>query len=109
MDKEKIYIETNAVDGHTHIKLTAMYDKGEYRYPRGYYLVVTAVAMEPMPYGGQMEAWSSDSPYQRYLIEKVERKNPKRYQEFLDKVNKNAQAIASAFEKRDYNAVWQYV
>lgn len=85
-----------------------MYDKGEWRRPRGYYLNITAVNITP-EYGVSMEMWSSDSPYKTYLVEQVERKNPKRFKEFVEKMNRNAQKIAEAFVAKRFDEVWQYV
>lgn len=102
--EEKVYIPCDVFEGFNHLKISAMYDKGEWRRPRGYYLTVTAVDLGP-----EFESWSSDSPYQAYLAEKVERKNPKRFKEFVEKMNRNAQKIAEAFVAGRYNDVWQFV
>ena len=102
--EEKVYIPCTEFAGFNHIKISAMYDKGEWRRPRGYYLTVTAVDLGPV-----LESWSSDSPYQVWQIEKVERKNPKRFKELVEKMNLNAQKIADAFVAKRYDEVWQYV
>lgn len=102
--QEKVYIPCTEYAGFNHLKICAMYDKGEWRRPREYYLTVTAVNLGPV-----LESWSSDSPYQVWQVERVERKNPKRFKEFVEKMNRNAQKIAEAFVAKRYDDVWQYV
>lgn len=102
--KEQVYISCDAFAGHNALKISARYDKGEWNRPRGYYLTIMAVQREP-----QFEAYSSDSPYQRYLVERVERKNPTKYKAFVEKINRNAQKIADAFVGKRFDEVWQYV
>ena len=105
---ETIYIKTNVLKSFSHIQIRAMYDKGDWRIPRGYYLRVTAVTLDPWS-GGNMVTWSSDSPYQNYLIERTERKSAKRLSELEGKVEENAQKIAASFEAGQYDEIWQYV
>lgn len=106
--EEKVYIPCKEFAGFNHLKISAMYDKGEWRRPRGYYLNITAVNITP-EYGVSMEMWSSNSPYKTYLVEQVERKNPNRFNEFVEKMNRNAQKIAEAFVAKRFEEVWQYV
>ena len=104
----KIYIKTDKIANCSEVKIRFDYEKGDYRLPRGYYLIVTAVSVTN-EYGIEMESWSSDSPYQRYLVERVDRKSPKRFAYHEDKITANAEKIASAFEDGRYQDVWQYV
>lgn len=107
--KETVHIPTDSLAGFTHIQLSAKYDKGEWREPRGYYLTVTAVRIDKMPAGYEMVTWASDAPYKKYLVEQVARKNAKRFGEFVEKMNTHAKEIAEAFVNKDYNKVWSYV
>lgn len=44
-----------------------------------------------------------------YFLEGCDRKSPKRFREFVEKMNANAERIAKAFRTREYNEVWNYV
>lgn len=107
-DKKTVYIPCTAFEGFNHLQIHARYDKGEWRRPRGYYVDITAVSISDK-YGIDMISWSSDSPYQSYQVELVERKNPKRFKELCERVERNAQRIADAFVAKRYDEVWQYV
>lgn len=53
--------------------------------------------------------WRSDWPYKKYLVQEVDRKNPKRFKDLADKVLSRAQEIADKFLSGDYEAVWDYI
>lgn len=108
--EQNVTIPVQGIMDCTHIQIDARYDKGDYRTPRGYYVVVKAVKIEPAKYGYfNMVTFASDYPYKRYLVEKTERKSAKRLNEFIEKVRAHAQEIADAFIRQDFNAVWSYV
>ena len=44
-----------------------------------------------------------------YFLEGCERKNPKRFREFVERMNRNAGLIAKAFRAQKFDAVWDYV
>lgn len=108
--EQNVTIPVQGIMDCTHIQIDARYDKGDYRTPRGYYVVVKAVKIEPCKYGDfNMISFATDYPYKRYLVERAERKNPKKLAQLVEKVQANAQAIYDAFVRQDFNAVWQYV
>lgn len=108
--EQNVTIPVQGIMDCTHIQIDARYDKGDYRTPRGYYVVVKAVKIEPAKYGDfNMVTFASDYPYKRYLVEKTERKSAKRLNEFVEKVRANAKEIAAAFVCQDFNSIWAYV
>ena len=44
-----------------------------------------------------------------YFLEGCERKSPKRFREFVERMNRNALAMRSAFRTQKFDAVWDYV
>ena len=44
-----------------------------------------------------------------YFLEGCDRKSPKRFREFVEKMNANAERIAKAFRTQKFDAVWDYV
>lgn len=102
MEKNEVMIPVQGMD-FTHVDVKVVYDKGEYRTPRGYYVRITGVADCP---GLNIVQWSSDWPYEKYLVERVERKSAKAFRALAEKVLNNAQEIADRFIKKDYEGIW---
>lgn len=91
------------------VEVKVVYDKGEWRSPRGYYVRITGANISDISGGCEMHEWCSDWPYKKYLVQKVDRKNPKRFKDLTDKVLSKAQEIAEKFLAEDYEAVWEYI
>lgn len=108
--EQEVTIPVQGILDCTHIQISAEYDKGGCNYiQRGYYVTIKAVKIEPCKYGNfNMVSFAMDYPYKRYLVERAERKNPKKLARLVEKVQANAQAICDAFVRKDFNAVWQY-
>lgn len=105
--EQEVTIPVQGILDCTHIQIEAVYDKGGFHYiQRGYYVTVKAVKIEPCKYGNfNMISFASDYPYQRYLVERAERKNPKKLAQLAEIVKANAQAIYDAFVNGDYAKV----
>lgn len=105
--EQNVTIPVQGILDCTHIQISANYDKGGCNYiHRGYYVTVKAVKIEPCKYGDfDMISFASDYPYKRYLVERAERKNPKKLAQLIESVKANAQAIYDAFIKGDYAKV----
>lgn len=92
-------------------QLECLYMKGEpnsriYK-RRGYYMAVRDVRINQMAFG---DIITYDGKADKvYFLEGCERKNPKRFGEFVEKMNKNAERIAEAFRGQKYDMVWDYV
>lgn len=109
--EQNVTIPVQGIMDCTHIQISAEYDKGGCNYiHRGYYVTIKAVKIEPCKYGDfDMVTFASDYPYKRYLVERTERKSPKRLADLVKKVQENAQAICDAFKVGNYNGVLAYV
>ena len=44
-----------------------------------------------------------------YFLEGCDRKSPKRFREFVERMNRNAELIAKAFRAQNFDALWDYV
>lgn len=79
---------------------------------RGYYLAVRDVRIQRLTLGNveydRVSLGEGDAS-RVYFLEGCERKSPKRFREFVERMNRNAERIAKAFRTREYNEVWNYV
>lgn len=97
-------------------QLECMYMKGEpnsriFR-RRGYYLAVRDVRINHVTFGNvEYDIISTEctDESKMYFLDACERKNPKRFGEFVERMNNNAERIAEAFRAQKYDMVWDYV
>ena len=97
-------------------QIECMYMKGE---PcsrlfgrRGYYLAVRDVRIQHLTLGNveyDRVSLGEGDESRVYFLEGCERKSPKRFREFVEKMNANAERIAKAFRTQNFDAVWDYV
>ena len=97
-------------------QLECMYMKGE---PcsrlfgrRGYYLAVRDVRIQRLTLGNveyDRVSLGEGDESKVYFLEGCERKSPKRFREFVESMNRNAERIAKAFRAQKFDAVWDYV
>ena len=79
---------------------------------RGYYLAVRDVRIQRLTLGNveydRVSLGEGDAS-RVYFLEGCERKSPKRFREFVERMNRNAERIAKAFRTQKFDAVWDYV